>query len=93
MVTVEAGREGGKIHRGFGRVSVTRRHVPQVAVGVPVHRGLEDESVDGKEVGAAAATLSDVVEELAFAAHQGIAGTLEAEPDFCVLGVDAVVHA
>src|SRR5580704_16174595 len=92
-VTVEARRQSGKVHGSFGGVSVTRRHVPNAPVGTPVHRRLEDEAVDGKEVGAAAATLSDVVEELAFAAHQGIARALEAEPDFSALGVDAIVHA
>jgi len=92
-VAVHATGGGGEIEGHEGRRAVGGGHVPKVAVGVPVHRGFEDETVGGEKVSAAAASLADIVEEFALAVNEGVAGSIEGEEDLAVVVGDFVMDA
>jgi len=91
-VAVHATGGSGQIERHGGGGTVSGSHVPEMSIGVPVHRRFEDEAVGGEQVGAAAAALTEVVEEFALVVDERIARTVEGEPDMAVFIGDFVVN-
>jgi len=92
-VTVHATGGGGEIEGHSGGGAVGRGHVPEATVGVPVDGRFEEKAVGREKIGAAAAALADVVEELALAVDKRIAGPVEGEEDFAVVVRDIEVDA
>jgi len=91
-VAMHATGGGGEVERHGGGRAIGGGHVPEMAIGVPVDGGFEEEAVGREKVSAAAAALADVVEEFPLTVNEGIARAVEGEDDLSVLGGNFVVN-
>src|SRR6202035_1441966 len=82
-----------QIHWHFSGVAKRRRHVPALPVGVPIHWRLEKKSIHSKQITSPTPPGADVIEQLAIATHSWVVRTLETEPHFSLIGVNAIVHS
>jgi len=92
-MAVETRCGGSKIKWDMLIVSVSRRHVPHLTVGIPVHWRFEEIAIYGKKIGSSASSLSNVIEQFPFAIHVRIAGSIKTQPDFTAFTIDRVAYS
>lgn len=92
-VAMQTTGKSREIHWHFCRVAKRGCHVPALPVGVPIHRRLEKKSIHSKQITSSPPPRANVVKQLTLAAHSRVVRTLKAEPDFSLIGVNAIVHS
>lgn len=91
-VAMQTTGKSRQVHWHFTGIAKRGRHVPALSVRVPIHRRLEKKPVHDKQITSPAPPRANVIEQFSLPAHSRIAGTLKVEPDFSLIGVNAIVH-